>query len=87
MELPNLELSSAAKQSKAKQKPGRKPNSKSVAELDTKTILERISDTENEIIEINDQEMKTKKLKQKSEQEPIQIFFIKGPIILDFEEN
>ena len=92
-ELPKLELNSEAKQINApKNKPGRKPKPKPVAELDTESILERISDTENEIIEINDQEMKTKKkLKQKikpdsdPEAEPEQrIYFIKGPVYLDF---
>ena len=64
-ELPKLELVSEAKSIKPKNKPGRKPNLKPVAKLDTESILERISDTENEINEINDQVMKTKKIKQK----------------------
>ncbi len=96
-ELSNLELVSEAKQTKTKNKPGRKTKPKSDTELDTESeILERIIDAENEIEIIHTANTKNKPgrkaiTKQKPqdtepEAEPEQrIYFIKGPVYLDFE--
>ena len=61
-----------------------------VAEIDPEIILERIADVEKEIKirKIRGPKPQQKPVKIiKPEPEPTQIIFIKGPIILDFEEN
>lgn len=92
-EFKNLELVSEAKPTKPKNKLKGRPNIKSVTvvDLETDIILERIADVEKEI--------KTRKARKskhnpqaspeiiaKPEADPTQIIFIKGPIILDFDE-
>ena len=92
MEELNLELVLEPKVIKRKNSTSIKPNPEPVAEMDTDIILEHIADIEKEIKEHKIRGPKSKAhLKpakiQKPELEPTQIIFIKGPIILDFEEN
>ena len=70
------------------------PNLIPVAEMESDIILEHITDIE---LKIKEHKIRGPKPKpkpqpkpvkiQKPELEPTQIIFIKGPIILDFEEN
>ena len=77
-----LEPNEEPKQIKCKNKPRIKPISEAVAEMDKDIILERIADVEKEI-----KKRKVRESKPKPELEPTQIIFIKGPIILDFEDT
>ena len=87
-----LEPNEEPKQIKCKNKPRIKPISEAVAEMDKDIILERIADVEKEIKKRKVRESKPKpqtkpEMKAKPELEPTQIIFIKGPIILDFEDT
>ena len=87
MEYLDLELVSEPKQNKRKNKPKNKPTPEPVAKMETDIILERIADIEIEIKTRKIRECKPKSIKPvKIEPEPTKVIFIKGPIILDFEE-
>ena len=92
MENLDLDPNGEPKKIKRKIRTRIKQNLIPAAEMDN-LILERIAVAETEIKEIKTRKIrdcKTKSQKekiQKPELEPTQIIFIKGPIILDFEEN
>ena len=91
MEYLDLELVSEPKQNKPKIRTRIKQNLIPVAEVDQGIILERIADIEIEIKTRKVRECKPKSPRPvkipKPEPEPTKVIFIKGPIILDFEEN
>ena len=92
MEYLDLELVSEPKQNKPKFRTRIIPNLEPVTEIDPEIILERIAEVEKEIKIRKIRSPKPKPQQKpvkiiKPEPEPTQIIFIKGPIILDFEEN
>ena len=97
MENLNLEPNEEHKQIKPKIRTKINPIPELVAELDPEIILEHIADVEKEIKELKTRGPKPKPAKIPKpakpakilipEPEPTQIIFIKGPVVLDFEEN